>query len=83
MIRTKKSSPSYSYLAMTFLLSLTIGLAPFAPEPHIVGKIKWVLGGAENMKMIDFLDLGFHGFPWVLLISALVLKLVALVKSKE
>ncbi|WP_421896504.1 hypothetical protein [Marinoscillum sp.] len=30
------------------LLSLTLGLAPFVPEPHVWGKIQWVLGGSRR-----------------------------------
>ena len=50
----------------------TLGLAPFFPEPHIWGKIKWVLGGAVGMKLIDWFDLVQHGLPWVWLAYALV-----------
>ncbi len=49
------------------LASLTLGLAPFVPEPHIVGKIRWVAGGAIGMTGMDWFDLLFHGFPWVFL----------------
>lgn len=49
------------------IASFTLGLAPFVPEPHIVGKIRWVAGGAVGMKGMDWLDLVFHGFPWVFL----------------
>ena len=49
------------------LVSLTLGLAPFVPEPHIVGKIRWVAGGAVGMTGMDWFDLVFHGFPWVFL----------------
>ncbi|MFT4856801.1 MAG: hypothetical protein ACI9UV_002640 [Algoriphagus sp.] len=52
-----------------------LGLAPFFPEPHIWGKIKWVVGGANGMKLIDWGDLILHGFPWVLLFRLIVLKL--------
>lgn len=53
------------------LLSLTLGLAPFTPEPHLFGKIRWVAGGAEGMGLMDWFDLLMHGTPWVLfLISA-------------
>lgn len=47
------------------VLSLTLGLAPFVPEPHIVGKLRWVLGGAEGMEFVDWFDLVLHGAPWV------------------
>lgn len=55
------------------LLSLTLGLAPFLPEPHLFGKLRWVMGGAEGMQVMDWLDLLFHGAPWIMLIRAVVL----------
>ena len=55
-------------------MSLTLGLAPFVPEPHVFGKIRWILGGAVGMKALDWIDFVQHGFPWILLVRALVLK---------
>lgn len=49
------------------IASLTLGLAPFVPEPHIIGKVRWVAGGAVGMTGMDWFDLFFHGFPWVFL----------------
>lgn len=49
------------------IVSITLGLAPFVPEPHIVGKVRWVAGGAIGMTGMDWFDLVFHGFPWVFL----------------
>lgn len=46
----------------------TLGLAPFTPEPHIVGKVQWILGGAVGMQPIDWFDSLLHGFPWILLL---------------
>ncbi|SMD45843.1 hypothetical protein SAMN00777080_4514 [Aquiflexum balticum DSM 16537] len=57
------------------LLILTLGLAPFVPEPHIWGKIKWIAGGAKGMALMDWLDFVFHGIPWALLIRLTILKL--------
>lgn len=57
------------------ILCLTLGLAPYFPEPHIVGKLKWVAGGATGMKLMDWFDLLFHGFPFVLLLLYIFLKL--------
>ncbi|MEP2026509.1 MAG: hypothetical protein ABJH98_01425 [Reichenbachiella sp.] len=57
-----------SYLTLFLLLSLTLGLAPFFPEPHLVGKIRWILGGGVGMQPMDYFDLGLHGVPWVGLI---------------
>ncbi|HMR43120.1 MAG TPA: hypothetical protein PKC40_04770, partial [Saprospiraceae bacterium] len=48
--------------------SLTLGLAPFIPEPHLFGKIRWVAGGAVGMKAIDWFDLLMHSAPWLALI---------------
>ncbi|MBK8700558.1 MAG: hypothetical protein IPN29_13920 [Saprospiraceae bacterium] len=59
------------------LIALTLGLAPFVPEPHIWGKLKWVAGGAEGMKAMDYFDLAMHGLPWLLVIR------LAFVKIKE
>lgn len=56
------------------LLSLTLGLAPFTPEPHLWGKIKWIAGGANGMALMDWFDFLMHGTPWFLLIVALILK---------
>ncbi len=52
---------------MAILLCLTLGLAPFFPEPHIWGKLKWIGGGAEGMAAMDWFDLAFHGSPWIYL----------------
>lgn len=53
------------------VLSLTLGLAPFVPEPHLWGKLKWIAGGAEGMALMDWLDALMHGAPWLLFIRAL------------
>ena len=55
-------------LRFALIASLTLGLAPFTPEPHIWGKLKWIAGGAEGMELIDWGDTLMHGIPWVLLI---------------
>jgi hypothetical protein len=57
------------------LMTLTLGLAPFTPEPHIVGKIRWIWGGAIGMGAIDWFDVVMHGTPFVLLIRLIVLKI--------
>ena len=58
-------------LGLAVVLSLTLGLAPFFPEPHIWGKIKWIAGGAVGMTAIDYFDLVLHGSPWVYLLNEL------------
>lgn len=65
------------------ILSLTLGLMPFVPEPHIVGKLRWVAGGAVGMKPMDWFDLLWHGWPWVWLGVALVLHLPAFQRERR
>ncbi len=62
---------------LVILLCLTLGLAPFFPEPHIVGKVKWILGGANGMQAKDWFDVLLHGFPFILLIRIAILKLTS------
>jgi hypothetical protein len=45
------------------------------PEPHLVGKVRWVAGGAVGMTAMDWGDLLMHGAPVVWLIAALGAKL--------
>jgi len=59
---------------IVILLCLSLGLAPFIPEPHIFGKVKWILGGAEGMKPMDWFDVVLHGFPYVLLVRLIIIK---------
>ncbi|WP_445955058.1 hypothetical protein [Yeosuana sp.] len=61
---------------LILLLCLTLGLAPYFPEPHIVGKIRWIVGGANGMKLLDWFDTALHGFPFVLLIRLIAIKLL-------
>ena len=56
-----------SKLRFALMTSLTLGLAPFSPEPHIWGKLKWIAGGAKGMTLLDWGDTLMHGIPWLLL----------------
>ncbi|WP_426431049.1 hypothetical protein ACPX19_01520 [Winogradskyella sp. HB-48] len=60
---------------LIILLCLTLGLAPFFPEPHIIGKVSWLAGGAVGMTVMDYFDILLHGFPFVLLIRLIIIKL--------
>ncbi len=64
----------WNNLIYILLLCCTLGLAPFVPEPHIWGKIKWIMGGGKGMQAIDFFDTLMHGFPWILLVRILIIK---------
>lgn len=48
-------------------LCMTLGLAPFTPEPHLVGKIRWLLGDPTSMQAMDWFDVAMHGAPFVAL----------------
>lgn len=63
-----KRERSLQRLVFPLVASLTLGLAPFFPEPHLVGKIRWVAGGAVGMSAMDWGDLVMHGAPWVFLL---------------
>jgi hypothetical protein len=77
MATTEISSYAINYkpILRYLVISLTLGLAPFFPEPHIVGKIQWVMGGAVGMQPMDWFDLILHGTPWVLLFSSIIIQL--------
>ena len=70
-----KPTKFYNDLKMVLLLCFILGLAPFFPEPHIWGKIRWVAGGAVGMGPMDWADLLWHGAPWILVIRLGVLSL--------
>lgn len=59
-------------LSLPIILCLTLGLAPFFPEPHLFSKVRWVLGGAVGMSPIDWFDLVLHGSPWIFLIYKII-----------
>lgn len=73
MAEKKKIWNEWSFVIMA---ALTLGLAPFFPEPHIWGKIRWILGGAKGMQLIDWGDFIMHAIPWVLLIRLAILTLL-------
>jgi len=57
-------------LALFVIASLTLGLAPFLPEPHLVEKLRMLAAG-ELSRPIDIFDLVMHGAPWALLLLKL------------
>jgi hypothetical protein len=50
---------------IVILLCATLGLAPFSP-PHVFEKIVLLLKGSLTAPL-DWIDLLFHGTPWLLL----------------
>lgn len=57
-------------LSLFLVLALTLGLAPFMPEPHIWEKLKMLAAG-DLVRPIDIFDLLMHGIPWLLLFAKL------------
>lgn len=53
-------------LYLFVIAALTLGLAPFTPEPHIWEKLKMLADGSLS-RPIDIFDLLLHGAPWLLL----------------
>ncbi len=58
--------------SLLIVLCLTLGLAPFQPEPHVWQKLSMLMSGELN-KIIDIFDLFMHGAPWLLLFAKLVM----------
>ena len=57
-------------LSILVVLCLTLGLAPFHPEPHLWEKLK-MLGAGELVRPLDIFDLLMHATPWILLLLKL------------
>lgn len=60
-------------LPLLVVLCLTLGLAPFTPEPHLLEKLK-MLVAADLVDPMDIFDLLLHGAPWILLLLKLILQ---------
>lgn len=52
--------------SVVVIMCLTLGLAPFSPQPHIFEKLL-MLWNLELTRPLDIFDLFFHGIPWLLL----------------
>lgn len=61
---------------LLIILSLTLGLAPFTPLPHLVEKITMLFAGKLS-KPIDIFDLLMHASPVVLLLVKVVRTLIS------
>ena len=53
-------------LSYLVIAALTLGLAPFVPEPHLWEKLKMLAAG-DLSRPIDIFDLVLHATPFVLL----------------
>lgn len=57
-------------LSYAVIAALTLGLAPFVPEPHIVEKLRMLAAG-ELRRPLDIFDLLLHAAPWAVLLAKL------------
>ncbi|GKY87874.1 RND transporter [Sinisalibacter aestuarii] len=57
-------------LGYALLFALTLGLAPFTPEPHVWEKLGMLVTGTL-VTPVDIFDLLMHGAPWLLLAAKL------------
>lgn len=58
-------------LSLIVIAALTLGLAPFFPEPHVIEKLRMLMAGTLT-KPVDIMDLLMHGAPIVLLGAKLI-----------
>lgn len=66
MIKTIRKLP----WIVLILGTLTLGLAPFFPQPHLFEKMHMLING-ELFRGIDVFDLFLHGlFPLLLIVKA-------------
>ena len=57
-------------LAPLVFAAMLLGLAPLAPEPHVIEKLRMLFSGTLS-RPIDIFDLFLHGTPWLLLFAKL------------
>ncbi len=65
---------------MLIVVALTLGLAPFSPEPHVWEKLKMLADGTLS-RPIDIFDLLMHGIPHLLLLAKLLRTLTSSTSS--
>jgi hypothetical protein len=58
-------------LWLFLVFTLTLGLAPFLPEPHLWEKLRMLASGTLA-RPIDVFDLFWHALPWLLLVLKLL-----------
>lgn len=52
--------------SLLFIAALTLGLAPFRPQPHVVEKLL-LLSEGELKRPLDIFDLVLHATPFLLI----------------
>jgi hypothetical protein len=51
---------------VAIVLVVTLGLAPFVPQPHLIEKLS-MLSRGELKQAIDIFDLLFHAIPFAII----------------
>ena len=59
---------------LVIIACLTLGLAPFFPEPHIWEKLKMLFAGTLH-RPIDIFDFAMHGLPFLVAAAKLAVPL--------
>lgn len=63
----KQAWPAHQAMIQAALVaSLTLGLAPFLPHPHVYKQLVALANGTLTTSM-DIFDLFLHGAPWLAL----------------
>ena len=57
-------------LGLVLVIALTLGFAPFLPEPHLLEKLRMLMAGTL-VRPLDWFDLVWHLWPWLLLVAKL------------
>jgi len=65
-----------------FLAALTLGLAPFRPQPHLVEKLM-MLSRGELKRALDIFDLVLHAAPFLLIALKVVTETIPRKLNKE
>ncbi len=60
---TKPNTWPYWFTAAAIYMAI----APLGEVPHLLGKLRWVSGGAVGMAALDWWDLAIHGIPIVVM----------------
>ena len=69
--KPKSLNPINSW-GTVLIFCATLGLAPWLPEPHVWGKLRWIAGGAIGMNWVEWGDFLMHGLPWIFLMRLIV-----------
>ena len=82
-LNMSSNKSGFSNQIFIIVLLAFLGLSPLG-DPHLVGKVNWILGGAVGMNPMDWFDFVMHGGS--LLISiVLTIRIIftSVVKAKK